>query len=129
MGSLLRSMDAIDASATSVSSTVSGQPRASPPNTKDLNGKLFVGGLAWETTEDSLRPYFRHYGPLELVIVKEGRGFGLVFFCHPKDAGTVLKNTGHHIVDQKSVDVKPYVTPREGDAKDWNWRDRNRYRR
>lgn len=91
-----------------VTSSFSSHLSASLTKSRSKGGKLFVGGLAWETTEDSLRSYFRQFGPLESVMVMEGRGFGFVFFRHANDAETVLKNTGHHFVDSKSVDVKPY---------------------
>eukprot|EP00934_Nitzschia_sp_Nitz4_P005263 Nitzschia sp. Nitz4//scaffold105_size73764//1011//3347//NITZ4_005668-RA/size73764-augustus-gene-0.55-mRNA-1//-1//CDS//3329532423//5253//frame0 len=71
--------------------------------------RLFVGGLAWQTTADSMRSYFRQYGPLEYVYVMEGRGFGFVFYRHSADAMRVLEKAGYHIVDNKSVDVKPYT--------------------
>eukprot|EP00985_Skeletonema_marinoi_P031226 scaffold37057_cov146-Skeletonema_marinoi.AAC.2 len=67
------------------------------------SGQLFVGGLAWETTEDSLRSYFRQFGPLKHVVVKEGRGFAFVNFRNPNDAETVLA-CPQHLVDQKSIE-------------------------
>mmetsp|Transcript_15099 Transcript_15099/g.23391 ORF Transcript_15099/g.23391 Transcript_15099/m.23391 type:complete len:460 (+) Transcript_15099:78-1457(+) len=72
------------------------------------NGQLFVGGLAWETTEDSLRSYFRQFGPIRHVAVKGGRGFAFVRFRNPIDAETALLR-GQHLVDDKSIDVKPYT--------------------
>jgi len=63
-----------------------------------------VGGLAWETTADSLRSYFLQYGPIEYISVKEGRGFGLVLFRHPNDAEAALKNAGNHMVDHILVE-------------------------
>jgi len=69
-----------------------------------LNGKLFVGGLAWQTTEDSLRSYFIKFGSLAHVIVMEGRGFGFVFFRKHNDAENVMKMAGQHVVDHRSVE-------------------------
>ena len=34
----------------------------------------------------------------------EGRGYGFVFFRDHNDAERVLKNTGRHLVDRKSVE-------------------------
>ena len=76
----------------------------SSTTTKPKNGKLFVGGLAWQTTEDSLRSYFRQFGPLDTVVVMEGRGFGFVFFRNASDAETVLDKAGEHSVDNRSVE-------------------------
>jgi RNA recognition motif-containing protein len=33
-------------------------------NHDDIAGKIFVGGLSWQTTESSLRYYFEKYGEL-----------------------------------------------------------------
>lgn len=46
--------------------------------------KLFVGGLSWETTQDTLQRYFSHYGEvIDCVVMKNNetgrsRGFGFV---------------------------------------------------
>ena len=74
---------------------------------RTCHGVLFVGGLAWQTTEDSLRSYFRRYGPLQSVVVMTGRGFGFVYFRNPGDAEKALQNAGQHFVDNKFVE---YVT-------------------
>ena len=53
--------------ATDGSSASSTSGQGSPTKTPRKNVKLFVGGLAWETTEDSLRSYFKQFGPLDKV--------------------------------------------------------------
>ena len=42
-----------------------------PPGDGDelSGGKLFVGGLSWLTTEETLRQYFKQYGQVEDVLV------------------------------------------------------------
>lgn len=51
--------------------------------------KLFIGGVAWETTEDTLRAYFSKYGTLtDAALMKDKftgqpRGFGFVTFADP----------------------------------------------
>jgi RNA recognition motif-containing protein len=65
---------------------------------------LFVGGLAWQTTEHSVLAYFQRFGPLEKVVVMHGRGFGFVLFKHSNDAEGVLKHTDPHVVDKKIVE-------------------------
>ena len=79
---------------------------SSVQDAKASKGSLFVGGLAWQTTEDSLRSYFRQFGPLKSVVVIPGRGFGFVRFCDSCNAETVLESNDHK-VDEKLVDVKP----------------------
>ena len=32
-------------------------------------GKLFVGGLSWQTCEDKLREYFQQFGQVEDVLI------------------------------------------------------------
>jgi hypothetical protein len=65
---------------------------------------LFVGGLAWQTTENSLHSYFRQFGPLESVTVMHGRGFGFVLFKESNDANGVLKHTEPHMVDKRIIE-------------------------
>lgn len=72
--------------------------------TSESDGRIFVGGLAWETTEDSLRSYFLKFGPLSHVIVMYGRGFGFVFFRDPRDANAAMNSVQNHIIDNKLVE-------------------------
>lgn len=50
-------------------------------------GKLFIGGISWETTEDTLRAYFGKFGELtDAALMKDKytgqpRGFGFVTFA------------------------------------------------
>ncbi len=90
---------------TCVPSTIRAAVRkdSSDSSTFSHNGQLFVGGLPWETTEDSLRSYFRQFGPMKHVVVKEGRGFAFVHFRTPNDAKTALSQ-GRHMVDNKSIE-------------------------
>ncbi|KAF1571272.1 UNVERIFIED_CONTAM: hypothetical protein FQV16_0001124, partial [Eudyptes robustus] len=59
-------------------------------------GKIFVGGLSWDTTDQSLRNYFRQFGELtECQIMRDKntgatRGFGFVTFLNPKDSKKVF---------------------------------------
>lgn len=54
--------------------------------------KLFIGGLAWETTEETLQKIFGEYGEVvEVNIVKDrengrSRGFGFVQFAKAEEA-------------------------------------------
>lgn len=55
----------------------------------DVDGKIFIGGLSWQTTEASLRFYFEKYGELSdvaLMIDKRSgqpRGFGFITMKDP----------------------------------------------
>ena len=52
-------------------------------------GKIFVGGLSWQTTEDGLKYYFEKYGELTDVALMtdkrtgQPRGFGFATFKDP----------------------------------------------
>lgn len=52
-------------------------------------GKIFVGGLSWQTTEDGLKYYFEKYGELIDVALMtdkrtgQPRGFGFATFKDP----------------------------------------------
>ncbi|XP_051531327.1 DAZ-associated protein 1-like isoform X6 [Myxocyprinus asiaticus] len=82
----------------------------------DEIGKLFVGGLDWSTTQETLRNYFCQYGEVvDCVIMKDkstnqSRGFGFVKFKDPNCVRTVL-DTKPHNLDGRNIDPKP-CTPR-----------------
>ncbi|KAI3727333.1 hypothetical protein L1987_67146 [Smallanthus sonchifolius] len=79
-------------------------------------GKLFVGGIAWETSQESFSNYFSNYGELtDSVIMMDkitgrSRGFGFVTFTDPADTDKVLDQD--HVIDGRPVEVKRTV-PRE----------------
>ncbi|XP_059486986.1 heterogeneous nuclear ribonucleoprotein 27C-like isoform X3 [Neocloeon triangulifer] len=74
--------------------------------------KLFVGGLSWETTQESLHRYFSRFGEVvDCVVMKNSesgrsRGFGFVTFSDPGNVGLVLDN-GPHMLDGRTIDPKP----------------------
>lgn len=85
------------------------------PNKRLLDsqdGKIFVGGLSWYTTADSMRQYFQRFGDVAEAIVmrhptaKTSRGFGFVTFKNPDCVHHVLQIKDHHL-DGKKVDPQP----------------------
>lgn len=70
-------------------------------------GKLFVGGISWETSDDKLKEYFGNYGEvLQTVVMKDKitgrpRGFGFVVFADPEVLDTVLQDK--HAIDGRTV--------------------------
>ena len=74
------------------------QQQATPKDHDDTVGKLFVGGLSWQTTEDGLRFYFEKYGELVDVALMtdkrtgQPRGFGFVSFKDPAGNQTTSQN-------------------------------------
>uniref|UniRef100_A0A5B6Z1R4 RRM domain-containing protein n=1 Tax=Davidia involucrata TaxID=16924 RepID=A0A5B6Z1R4_DAVIN len=79
-------------------------------------GKLFIGGISWDTNEERLKDYFSSYGEvLEAVIMKDrttgrARGFGFVVFADPAVAERVIKEK--HNIDGRMVEAKKAV-PRD----------------
>lgn len=70
--------------------------------------KLFVGGLSWETTQETLQRFFQRYGEvIDCVVMKNNesgrsRGFGFVTYKDPLNVNVVLKN-GPHSLDGRSL--------------------------
>ncbi|KAL2456649.1 RNA-binding (RRM/RBD/RNP motif) family protein [Forsythia ovata] len=79
-------------------------------------GKLFIGGISWDTDEGRLKEYFGAYGEvIEAVIMKDrttgrARGFGFVVFAEPTVAERVVKEK--HTIDGRTVEAKKAV-PRD----------------
>ncbi|KAI4318148.1 hypothetical protein L6164_025952 [Bauhinia variegata] len=73
-------------------------------------GKLFIGGISWETTEDKLKEHFSNYGDiLHASVMREKttgkpRGFGFVVFADPSILDRVLEEK--HVIDGRTVDAK-----------------------
>ncbi|KAJ0954263.1 putative RNA recognition motif domain, nucleotide-binding alpha-beta plait domain superfamily [Helianthus annuus] len=72
-------------------------------------GKLFIGGISWETSEDKLKEYFSVYGDiLQAVVMRDKitgrpRGFGFVVFSDPSVLDSVLQEK--HTIDGRTVDL------------------------
>ncbi|KAF5482585.1 hypothetical protein F2P56_003143 [Juglans regia] len=80
------------------------------------SGKLFIGGISWDTNEERLKEYFSSYGEVvEAVIMKDrttgrARGFGFVVFADSAVADRVIKEK--HNIDGRMVEAKKAV-PRD----------------
>ena len=76
-----------------------------------MSKKLFVGGLSWNTTEESLRQAFGRFGTLvEAKIVMDAdsgrsRGFGFVSFANAEDAERALEEMNGTELDQRRIRV------------------------
>jgi len=74
-------------------------------------GKMFIGGLSWQTTPEGLKEYFSKFGDIaEVMVMKDpttrrSRGFGFVTFSDPKSVDNVLA-AGSHELDGKKIDPK-----------------------
>jgi len=82
----------------------------------DVEGKIFIGGLSWQTTEATLRLHFEKYGELEDVAMMidkrtgQPRGFGFIKMKVTSDADVIVQK--EHFIDGRKVDVKRAV-PRD----------------
>eukprot|EP00252_Welwitschia_mirabilis_P024338 TRINITY_DN7182_c0_g1_i1.p1 TRINITY_DN7182_c0_g1~~TRINITY_DN7182_c0_g1_i1.p1 ORF type:complete len:394 (+),score=83.67 TRINITY_DN7182_c0_g1_i1:404-1585(+) len=80
------------------------------------SGKIFIGGISWDTTEERLKDYFRGFGEVvDVVIMKDrttgrARGFGFVVFSDPSVVDRVIQEK--HSIDGRVVEAKK-VVPRE----------------
>ncbi|XP_053320989.1 cold-inducible RNA-binding protein B [Spea bombifrons] len=74
-------------------------------------GKLFIGGLSFETNEQNLEEVFCKYGQIsEVVVVKDretkrSRGFGFVTFENPDDARDAMTAMNGKSVDGRQIRV------------------------
>jgi RNA recognition motif-containing protein len=84
------------------------------PNNKSQNNdqsKIFVGGLSWQTTEESLQFHFEQYGSVEKVDLMrdrntgDPRGFAFIVFRDPSTIDLIM-NEDKHEINHKIVDVK-----------------------
>ncbi|XP_022888850.1 heterogeneous nuclear ribonucleoprotein 1 [Olea europaea var. sylvestris] len=85
-------------------------------------GKIFIGGLARETTSAQFVKYFGKYGEItDSVIMKDRmtghpRGFGFVTYADPSVVDRVIEET--HIINGKQVEIKRTI-PRGANIKDF----------
>jgi len=69
--------------------------------------KVFVGGLAWQTTAKDLRGHFEKYGAIEKATLKtdsmtgESRGFGFVMFEDKASVEAVMAEPDHSLHGKK----------------------------
>ncbi|XP_077347442.1 heterogeneous nuclear ribonucleoproteins A2/B1 isoform X6 [Lithobates pipiens] len=88
---------------------------------KEQFRKLFIGGLSFETTEESLRKYYEQWGKLTDCVVmrdpqsKRSRGFGFVTFSSMNEVDAAMSARPHSI-DGRVVEPKRAVA-REESAK------------
>ena len=80
--------------------------------------KLFVGGLAWSTTDDSLREAFEKAGTVESAMVIKDRmsgrskGFGFVEMSNDEEATAAIEMYNGKELDGREVAVNE-ARPRE----------------
>ncbi|XP_014670988.1 PREDICTED: heterogeneous nuclear ribonucleoprotein A1-like isoform X2 [Priapulus caudatus] len=88
---------------------------------REKDRKLFIGGLSYETTEDSMKTHFEQWGEIVDCVVmrdmatKRSRGFGFITYKKASQLDEAQQNRPH-IIDGKEVEPKRAV-PREESSK------------
>ncbi|MBJ95924.1 MAG: RNA-binding protein [Rickettsiales bacterium] len=76
-----------------------------------MGNKLFVGGLAWATSDDSLRAHFEAFGEVtDAKVITDrdtgrSRGFGFVTFAESDSAATAQSELHGTELDGRSIRV------------------------
>ncbi|KAF8690929.1 hypothetical protein AX14_002930 [Amanita brunnescens Koide BX004] len=78
-------------------------------------GKMFIGGLNWDTTDEGLRDYFSQFGKVDACTIMRdasgtSRGFAFLTFEDPNAVNLVVGR--EHFLDGKQIDPKRAI-PRE----------------
>lgn len=89
---------------------------------EDMGKKLFVGGLSWDTTDNSLRAAFERFGDIEDVKVitdretGRSRGFGFVTFADAGATKAAIEEMDGKSLDGRNIRVNEAQerAPREG---------------
>jgi len=76
-----------------------------------MSSKLFVGGLSWDTNDQSLAAAFEGFGTVvEAKVIADrdtgrSRGFGFVTFSAPAEAETAIAEMDGKDLDGRSIRV------------------------
>lgn len=87
------------------------------------SGKIFIGGLAKDTTYATFNKHFGKYGEItDSVIMKDRftgqpRGFGFITYADPSVVDKVIEDT--HIINGKQVEIKRTIPKGAGQSKDF----------
>lgn len=76
-----------------------------------MSVKLFVGGLAWATTDESMGSFFSQVGTVVSArVVKDkmsgrSKGFGFVEMSTPEEASAALNQLNGQALDGRNISV------------------------
>ncbi|KAF7331028.1 RNA-binding domain-containing protein [Mycena venus] len=95
---------------------ISVSERSVRPSEMKDEGKMFIGGLNWDTTDDSLRTYFTQFGKVDAcTIMRDAAGrsrcFAFLTFEDPASVNAVMVR--EHFLDGKIIDPKRAIPRQE----------------
>uniref|UniRef100_A0A452YDE5 RRM domain-containing protein n=2 Tax=Triticinae TaxID=1648030 RepID=A0A452YDE5_AEGTS len=99
---------------------IRGEERRKEAEMESDQGKLFIGGISWETTEEKLQEHFSNFGEVSQAAVMRDkltgrpRGFGFVVYADPAAVDAALQEP--HTLDGRTVDVKRALSREEQQA-------------
>ncbi|KAL7411618.1 hypothetical protein BDY24DRAFT_127695 [Mrakia frigida] len=87
------------------------------PSEMPDEGKMFIGGLNWETTDESLKAYFAQFGSIDhCTIMRDptgrSRGFAFLTYFEKESVDKVVAQHSH-TVDGKVIDPKRAIPHQE----------------
>ena len=96
-----------------------GGAEAGGEEKRKMGNKLFVGGLAWATTDESLRTAFEQFGEVsEAKVITDretgrSRGFGFVTLSTDEEAQAAQEAMDGSDLDGRTVRVNEAHEPRD----------------
>jgi len=76
-----------------------------------MSAKVYVGNLSWNTTDDTLREAFSHYGNVvDSIVMRDrdtgrSRGFGFVTFSLDQEAESAIAGLNEQDLDGRRIKV------------------------